>query len=390
MKEKLLNKLSPLRGYPCIIAFFLIIFGMMLLSMLMPDREISTLENTKLKQRPAFSVKSLLENQWTAEYGDYLKDQFPLRDGFIGMQNRTESLIFHKTELSNILVGKSGRLYTKQFALTDSEKTQLPKNNAAISEFAARHPGKVSVLIAPSASLIYPEDLPFAAPMLDEGSLLDEFFATVGENANVVDIRDTMTENKNDYIYYNTDHPWTTHGAYLAYEQFCAQKSLTPFDTSAYTPVEVKKFYGTHYSASRYYAAMPDTITYYELPNQETIYDILGENEFAVKETGDLYDYAAFDTRDKYAAFLHGNNGYSTVEGSGKGSILVIKDSYANCFVPFLTANYAKIGIVDLRNFSYGIDSLMEHEGYDEVLILYNFASYKSDAKLSYLNYQAK
>ena len=390
MKEKILQKLSPLRDYPCIIVFFIIIFGIMILSILLPDREISTLENTRLKQRPAFSVSSLLENKWTSEYGDYLKDQFPLRDGFIGMQNRTESLIFHKTELSNILVGKSGRLYTKQFALTDSEKTQLPKNIAAIKEFSSRHPGKVSVLIAPSASLIYPEDLPFAAPMLDEGSLLDEIYSGIGSDAMAVDIRETLKGNKSDYIYYNTDHHWTTHGAYLAYEQFCSQKGLTPFDTENHTAVEVKKFYGTHYSASRYYAALPDTITYYELPNQETIYDIQGENQFIAKETGDLYDYAAFDTRDKYAAFLHGNNGYSTVEGSGEGSILVIKDSYANCFVPFLTANYAKIGVVDLRNFSYGIDSLMQAEGYDEVMILYNFASFKSDAKIPYLNYQAK
>ena len=139
MKEKLSEKLDALRGYPCIIVFAMIIVGVMLLSMLWPDREISTLENTRLKQRPKFSMSSLLQNQWTAEYGDYLKDQFPLRDGFIGMQNRTESLIFKKTELSNILVGKSGRLYTKQFSLTDNEKSQLPKNIAAINDCRLFH-----------------------------------------------------------------------------------------------------------------------------------------------------------------------------------------------------------------------------------------------------------
>ena len=85
--------------------------------------------------------------------------------------------------------------------------------------------------------------------------------------------------------------------------------------------------------------------------------------------------------------FLHGNNGYSTIEGSGTGSILVIKDSYANCFIPFLTDNYAKIGVVDLRNFkSIDPDALMEQEGYDQVLLLYNFQSFKSDGNLVYLN----
>lgn len=390
MKDKLIEKMQPLRDYPCIIIFFSIIFSIMFLGLLLPDREISEMENTKLKQRPAFNVSSLLQNKWTAEYNDYVKDQMPLRDGFIGMQNRTEAIIFRKAELSNILIGKSGHLYTKQFVLTDSEAKQLPRNISAVEDFAARHPGQVSFLLAPSASLIYDKDLPFAAPMLDENSLLDDLFGKLNGTANVVDIRDTLRAVKDDYIFYGTDHHWTTAGAYEAYKQFCDSMGLTPFDANAHESVDVKKFYGTHYSASRYYGAMPDTITYYPLPNQQTIYDIRGENDFTVKEVADLYDYSAFDGRDKYAAFLHGNGGYSTIEGDGEGSILVIKDSYANCFVPFLTANYKKIGVVDLRNFNYGIDSLMEHEGYDHVLILYNFSSFKGDTRLPYLNYQAK
>lgn len=387
MKEKIQIKLSPLRGYPCIVVFFAIIFGVMFLDFLIPDRETSELENTTLQQKPSLSLTGLLQNQWTAEYADYLKDQFPFRDGLISMQNRTESLIFHKTELSGILIGKSGRLYTKQFALTENEKAQIPKNIAAIKQFSSRHADQVSVLIAPSASLIYPDDLPYFSPMLNEGEILDQIFSELNSVANIIDVRDTMASNKHEYIYYNTDHHWTTHGAYLAYIQFCNQNNLQPFDISFHNAVEVKNFYGTHYSASRYYDASPDTIIYYELGNQETIYNVVGEDNLEISKTCDLYDYDVFDTRDKYAAFLHGNNGYSTIVGDGTGNILVIKDSYANCFIPFLTANYKKIGVVDLRNFAYSIDSLMKSEEYDHVLILYSFASFKSDMRIPYLNY---
>ena len=99
-----------------------------------------------------------------------------------------------------------------------------------------------------------------------------------------------------------------------------------------------------------------------------------------------LINTEKFATRDKYAAFLDGNNGYSTIEGDGEGSILVIKDSYANSFVPYLTANYAKIGVVDLRNFSYGLDSTIEAEGYDEVLVLYNFQTFIADKRVVYID----
>ena len=74
------------------------------------------------------------------------------------------------------------------------------------------------------------------------------------------------------------------------------------------------------------------------------------------------------------------------VEGDGEGSILVVKDSYANSFIPYLTANYGKIGVVDFRNFKYGLDSTIEQEGYDEVLILYNFQTFIADSNLIYIS----
>ena len=80
--------------------------------------------------------------------------------------------------------------------------------------------------------------------------------------------------------------------------------------------------------------------------------------------------------------FLHGNNGLSRIEGEGTGKILVIKDSYANCFAPYLTANYAAIDVVDFRNYNYGLDQLIADNDYDQILVLYSFDSFKSDPYL--------
>ena len=64
------------------------------------------------------------------------------------------------------------------------------------------------------------------------------------------------------------------------------------------------------------------------------------------------------------------------------GSILVVKDSYANSLVPFLTANSAAVDVVDLRNYNYGLDALIEANGYDAILLLYSFDSFKADPYL--------
>ena len=122
---------------------------------------------------------------------------------------------------------------------------------------------------------------------------------------------------------------------------------------------------------------MPDTITYYDLPNTLTIYN--GGRSAHRGQTTGLYDTDKLTVYDKYAMFLHGNNGLSRIEGDGTGRILVIKDSYANCFAPYLTANYAQIDVVDFRNYNYGLDQLIADNDYDQILVLYNFDSLNSD-----------
>ena len=228
--------------------------------------------------------------------------------------------------------------------------------------------------------MTYPEALPLAAPMVDENADLDRIFAAVQEaGAAVLDLRGTFAAHKDEYLYYKTDHHWTTDGAYLAYREFCALHGLAPFDAGAAERREVKDFYGTHYSSTRRWNVQTDTIAWYPLPNEMTVYKVNGEADFAPAVTGPMVDESKFETRDKYAAFLSGNNGYTEIEGGGEGSILVVKDSYANCFVPFLTANYQKIGVVDFRGYAYGLDSLIEQQGYDEVLILYNYQTFIAD-----------
>lgn len=366
--------------------FLFLLVGFSVLNFFWPKRDMSDLENRKLAQLPSFSIKTLLNGDFLQDFSTYMQDQVAFRDTWIDLESAFNNLAFGKVEESNILLGKDGWMFTKLFDVSPDTQKQLSKNLDAVTNFASRHPGKVTFLLAPSASVIYPEKLPVGAPMVDENAMLDDIFSQVSSSADVLDLRDVFTREKDEYLYYKTDHHWTTQGAYLAYQQFCQLKGLTPFDTAARESVSIPDFYGTHYSAARRWDVQPDVITYYPLDNPMTIYDITGETQYSARKTETMVNTEKFQTRDKYAAFLDGNNGYSVIEGNGEGSILVVKDSYANCFVPFLTENYAKIGVVDLRNFSYGLDSTIESEGYDQVLILYNFQTFIADNRVVYLD----
>lgn len=386
MSKVVYRKAGRRAVYPLLSCGVLLVLGLTLVNGIWPKRTQIELENRKAAQFPALSVEGVLDGSWQTAFGNWMQDQFMLRDEWINTQRAVEEVAFQKVEEGGILLGKDRWMFTKLFTVSADTEKQLDKNMQAVSDFAAKYPGKVTFLLAPSASVIYPEELPVGAPMVDENAMLDDIFAQIGQTASVIDLRQPFAERKDEYLYFKTDHHWTPNGAYHAYEQFCTLKGLTPFDREAHTAQTVENFQGTHYSATRLWNVENDTITYYPLDNPMTVFRITGEAQYEAEKTENLINTDKFATRDKYAAFLDGNNGYSVVEGNGTGSILVVKDSYANSFIPYLTENYAKIGVVDFRNFKYGLDSTIQKEGYDEILILYNFQTFIADTNLIYIS----
>ena len=382
MKEKL----KELKQYRLLVLFFLFIFCFMIADGLWPKRAESDLERRDLAQFPKFSFSSLVKNEWTAKYGEYTKDQVIGRDSWLKAQSLCESLLFRKEEIGGAMIGKNDALFTKMFALTPTEEKLLQKNTTLVQQFIEKFPGQVTFLLAPSSSVINAEELPANTPMLDENARLDTIFSTVGE-ANSLDLREPFTAAKDDVqLYYDTDHHWTIYGAYLAYQQFCQMRGLTPMEVSESDYTTVPGFYGTTYSKALYWKSKPDTIAYLDLPNAMTVWNVSPTFELTENFTATMYDKSKLETGDKYAMFLYGNNGYSTIEGDGEGSILVVKDSYANSFIPYLTANYARIGVIDPRGFGLSVADFAQQEGYDEVLLLFNFQSFKESTFLSCLN----
>lgn len=384
------NLWSELKKYPLIIFFlcFLVIYTIG--DCFARAKKYDEYENRDLAQFPKLTWDGLVSNEWTQEYETYVQDQFLLRHEWIVAKSFAEGLLL-RTENNNVIYGEDGYQFFKFMELnpgTNGDSTQLAQNTAFLTRFAARHPGKINVMLVPSASNILADKLPACAPILDENPLMDEFFAEMSTVAEIIDVRDAFRKSKDDYLYYRTDHHWTTDGAYLAYQTAADVLGLGAFDPAAHTSVEVEGFTGTNFNKSLKHNTVEDVLKYYELDNPLTIKQLLTDGSEYSSDEGGLYDLSKLEVRDKYAMFLRGNNGYSTIEGDAANGkrILVIKDSYANCFVPFLTADYEQIDVVDLRFWKYNVETLMELFDYDEVLVLYNFQTFTTETTLFYLN----
>lgn len=391
--------ISQLKQYPVLLLFFGFLLAMFVADCITPFKSYSELENTTYQKRPSLTVSDLTGrdpvkkiNAFFLDYSDFFKQQIAGRDLWINLHAACEQLVFQKLDYGNMVLGEDGMEFTRTYGLTTAqpdEAATLEKNLTAVEGFGQRYPGKVTAMVVPSAATIYPEKT-HNAPLMDENAYLDAFADRLSGSVTVMDVRDALTAHKAESIYYNTDHHWTTTGAFYAYEALCGQLGLPVFDRAAHTAVTVEDFYGTSWSKSRRPFAKADSITYYDLDNSLTLYNVKGKGEYEVKQTTGLYDTYKFNPEvyDKYSAFLHGNNGYSRIDGDGQGSILVVKDSYANSFVPFLTASYDTIDVIDFRSYNYGLDSLMAENNYDQVLVLYSFASFKSDPYLVKLAYE--
>ena len=385
--------LSRLFRYPVLLLFFGFLAVMFILDCITPYRDYSELENTKFLPRPTLTVQDLTGrdpvkkiNAFFTNYSEFFKQQIAGRDNWIDLHAACEQLVFRKTDYGNILLGSDGMEFARTYGLTNDELPLLEKNLSAVENLGNRYPGLVTTVVVPSASVVYPDRVPAGAPLLDENAMLDDIYQRISSSVNTLDLRDTFAEHAQDaQLYYRTDHHWTTDGAYYASLALTQQLGKAPFDRDAHTAVNVEDFYGTSWAKCRQPWAKPDTITYYDLDAPLTLYQATGNGQFTETETTGLYDMDKFQTYDKYGAFLHGNNGFSRIQGKGEGSILIVKDSYANSLIPLLTDSYATIDVVDFRGYRYGLDPLIAENNYDDVLVLYSFASFKSDPFLNRL-----
>ncbi len=361
---------------PLFTVLSVIIVGFFAAGIIMPDKSFSENENKVLAGSPEFSLDRLLDGRFTSGYEDYISDQFPLRDEWIGAKSLLERALF-KTENNGVAYGADGYLFPKMFSF---DEEQLAKNLEAVRVFAENSPCDVYFAVVPSSSYILKDLLPEGLPSVDEGYFIGEMHEYLSGACDIINAKDTLSIHRDEYIYYKTDHHWTSYGAYLAYRLFAEKAGFRPLDYESLSPRTVDGFLGTSYSKAKNAWVEPDTITYFDFDAELTVGG----------ETHDgLYNSEQFTKRDKYAAFLYGNSPYTEIDsGDGEGkkeSLLVIKDSYADCLVPYLTEHYRHITLVDLRYFKGNMSELRD-SGFDDILIIYGFSDMCNDVNIPLLS----
>lgn len=369
-----------------LIAIFLfLIFGLGIGSLCKKDQEYSESENRYLQQLPELTAKSLFFGDFTADYETYVTDQFIGRNQWIGAKTYCDRAML-QTESGGVFFCKDG--YLMEDHQEDEFTSSLAKLNLKVlHDFVENHQemskqNRLKVLLVPTASQVLSEKLPFLAAPYDQSILLKQEEEDL--QSAYVDVLSALEAKKEESIYYRTDHHWTTRGAYYAYCQWAKSTGIQPLGEKQFQIKTVTdQFLGTLNAKVNIYQK-PDTIQIYEpLEEVSCLVNVNGES----KNFDTIYDWSKLKTKDKYGVFFGGNDGLIKVETDTKNSrsILVIKDSFANSFVPFLTSHYQKIVMVDLRYYNENLENLIQDEGITDICILYNVSNLVTDRNIQKL-----
>ena len=379
-----------------VIALFLaLIFGFGAAFWIVPDTDFSEDENRVLQTLPDVSLNSWAEGKASSQLTTYYSDQFPLRSMWVNVHAMGE-LAMWRGESNGVLVGKDGQLAVRRFDAYLSRTIRLENTDYTspdhidkgltalvnVDQTLKDRGISLTVLLAPRTVDVTVNDYAYPSALSDA---LDNTIQTTlgGAKVNSIELLETFRtmHDSGEYVYYRTDHHWTTKGAYTAYAAILTSWGMEGeiLPESYFTVREIPDFYGTTHARAGIPFIAPDTLEIWEASDDSrfTVFSRKGDNLETVIESGFISE-SYLNTKDKYGAFLDGTHSMlfiidseAAAKGESRPRLLLARDSFANSMVPFL-ARHFDICMVNLSGGMTNLSELATEYGCSRVLVVCN------------------
>ncbi len=363
------------------IIFILTLFLFLIINVIVPDREKSVQENRMLVTKPKFRLSSLISGDYDEKFEAYMDDQFVGRDMWRKLKVAVDRIGGSRPE-NGVYIGTNGQLL-EQIEVAD--ENHLAANIKAIKSFSeSQSKIPVRMMLVPDAANVLNHSLPALAKPEDQTQMFSMVRKDLGDSVEWIDVSTELNKHKTEKIYYKTDHHWTTLGAFYAFQAAAPSLGIEGDLFGKYVSYAVSdSFNGMLASKSGVNLGEKEQIDIYVPTEEDT--DLIVDYVDEGKRSTSLYDSSKLKEKDQYTVFLGGNSSLldiRTVSTSTK-RLLLVKDSFANSFIPFLTPYYREIVVVDPRYYSGTINDLMDSYRISEVLFLYSGNTFFKDNNIS-------
>lgn len=331
-------------------------------------------------------ILSKIELEKTIE--EAAEPEVPEQRTDIDEENLPDGTIKEKGETSGSIYVTKDAGYEMVYFNSDGADTFVATINAMYKK--VKDKVNLYVMIVPTA----------AAAMLDQSviedmnasdqrKIIDYIYDGLYEDIREIDVLDELRHHNAEYIYFRTDHHWTSLGAYYGYICFCREKGIVPKFLDEYETYEIEGFKGTFCQQAPKLEKNPDTVTAYypNGTNQMKMVERVGRPEIYWNIINNVNDY---DPSDYYSTFAGGDSAFASVHNENitdGSSILVIKDSFANAFVPWLVDQYEYVYWIDVRYTDKTISQMVEEYGVKDVLVLLSVFNGTTTDKVDELEY---
>ena len=382
-KKRNINRHRPRdSGAPVAVArlFLLLLFIIIAVNLIIPDRLYSAGENRMLTTRPTMSMNNILSGSFMIQYERYLRDQIVgrglLRTSTINLRrlggNRVEEDVF---------LGRGNQLL-EDIAVIDSEN--LRENIEGIQSFIRRYPiVNHHMMLVPDAANIWADKLPPLATVIDQNRQFTLVRTELEDHLTWIDITEALRES-NEKIYYQTDRHWTSLGAFLAFQDAAAPLGIEGDFSTAFAAFPVTtNFRGGLATRSGFLPGISEEIFIFTPRGEatEVIVNYLEEQRRATT----LFQQEMLESGNPHDIFLGGGTSVVAIQSPSFSNrrLLIINDSFANSFVQFLIPHFREIILVNPRYYTGTIDEIMLNYRVTDTLILYSGNGFFSDNHLS-------
>lgn len=414
----------------------LVLLGMLLVGLISTfdkDATFSELENRKLKTRPKLTISGLLDGSFVSDYREYFADTFPNREGlmdtnvslngfyyFGGLGSEGGNLVLDfKSDAAQhgaALKDPNATTPTGETTATASGGESLPQQTEPDGE--AERLGNVVVIgdstfdvpyanhdhlmryaqaVTAIADCLGGNVKTFSMPVpnsaefyttkeyhtgsTSQKSMIEAVRDNLGANVTYVDAYSALARHTGEYIYFRTDHHWTHLGAYYAYTALCEAAGFEPEDRSRFDTGQWDNFLGSMYTYVAGYPQAerlknnPDTVYYWKPFADCTTYYYNDTNLTNGVLMGTICKVPETES-NKYLTFMGGDHPVTIVETNTQGPcIMVIKESYGNALISWLTSHYRKIILIDPREYfnknqSIDLKAFAEAQGVEQCLVV--------------------
>ena len=337
---------------------------MFALFLLLPRQDFSEKEKRVLAEPPQLTWETLSSGEFGEKIETYLADHIPGRDFFVGL-NAYYDLFSGRQVTKDVYLAEGDRIVEAPVQWNES---QALRNMTAINKFAETTGKKVDLMLVPSAGFALEQTIAGLADPYTDSQMIRDIYAMAGENVEGLDLIPAFNQvGDPQSLYYRTDHHWTSRGAYAAYKAYMEALDRDYLSEEEFTVTSYGGFYGSTYSRSGLWLTQSENVELWDSGNAFTVTN---------SESEEVHDGLFYEERleelDKYTVYLDGNHSLVRIENpaaAGKGNLLVIRDSYANCLGTFLAESYESVTLVDLRYYKKPVSELLTSEEFSEVLV---------------------